>query len=57
MKDKLYLILGWIVSAFLIYITVFIGYCKDPLGDIIIMVLSVNAFIYFTFQIIKEIFE
>jgi hypothetical protein len=57
MKDKLYIILGWIVSAFLIYLTVFIGYCKDPLGDIIIMVLSFNAFIYFSFQIIKEIFE
>jgi hypothetical protein len=57
MKDKLYLILGWIISATMIYITIFHGYCKDPLGDMIIMVISLNAFIYFSFQIIKEIFK
>lgn len=55
MKDKLLIVLGWLISAFLMYITVFIGYCKDPLGDLIILAISLQAFIYFTFILIKEI--
>ena len=57
MKDKLFIVLGWLVSAFLLYVTVFIGYCKDPLGDLIILAISLQAFIYFSFLLIKEIFE
>jgi hypothetical protein len=57
MKDKLFIVLGWMVSASLLYITIFKGYCKDPLGDLIIMAVSLQAFIYFSFLLIKEIFE
>jgi hypothetical protein len=57
MKDKLYIVLGLLVSAFLIYITIFIGYCKDPLGDMIILAISFQAFIYFTFLTIKELLK
>jgi hypothetical protein len=57
MKDKLFIVLGWMVSASLLYITIFKGYCKDPLGDLIIMAISLQAFIYFSFLLIKEIFE
>lgn len=57
MKDKLFSVLGLLISASLVYVTIFIGYCKDPLGDLIIWAISLQSFVYFSFKLIKEIFE
>jgi hypothetical protein len=55
-KNELYVLtVMLLVSISLIYITYFIGYCKDVLGDMIIFIVSIQCSIYSIINIYKNL--
>lgn len=51
------LTIGLLVSFSMIYLTMFIGYCKNIIGDMIILIISFQAFLYCLVNLIKELFN
>ena len=55
-KNELYMLtIIMMVSISMIYVTYSIGYCKNPIGDMIIFIISIKSLIYSIIQIIKNL--
>jgi len=57
-KEKfIYPTIGLLVSASLIYLTIYVGYCKNVIGDMIVLIMAMQGFIYSAVYLIRELFN
>lgn len=49
------LTIGILVSLSLIYLTIFVGYCKNVVGDMIILIIAMQCLVYCSIELVKEL--